>query len=393
MKSLRESAVLEDLSSLDRAWGAEETFILLPDRPGIPEGWIEERIEGLPASLRARHFALLTSGSTGTPKIVVGARDRAERLARVLHERQDSGPVRSTVLALPISYSFAFVNQYVWSRVMGRELVVTRGFKDPDRLLGALSGSSAAMLCLVGPQIPLLSRSCGNRNFPGVIRLHFAGGPFPQRSMPEIKNLFPRARIFNNYGCVEAMPRLSLRPLETADEASDVGKPLPGVEMRTGPNGEILFRSPYRAVAYLDEVGSHLVGDADWVPSGDLGREAGDGSWRIEGRANEVFKRYGEKVSIPAVMEALQGAWKGQAGSYLEKDKAGEEGYVLVLSPQPDDSQAQAVLQVIRKNHPRTHWPLRLESTAHLPLLANGKVDSAGLRHVEAKRVHWDQRI
>jgi len=366
---------------------------MLPDRKSVSDEWINQAMNSLSDSLRTRHFALLTSGSTGLPKIVVGSREKAENLARVLHEKQRSEPVKRTVLGLPLSYCYAFVNQYVWSRVMGRELAVTRGFKDADQFKNALDNPIETMLCLVGAQMPLFIQNYGDNVFPGVIRLHFAGGHFPQPSIGIIRRLFPNAEIFNNYGCAEAMPRLTLRKLEESQEGANIGRPLPGITLKTDGDGRILFLSPYRAVGFYDSEGWHLVGNEEWVPSGDLGEEISGGYWKITGRSNEVFKRYGEKISLPGVLESVYGVWPHPAGVFREKDRAGEEGYVLVLSPAPDPEQIQRILQTFRKKHPRTQWPLRVESTAELPMLSNGKIDALGLKNLSGKMVHWDQRI
>src|ERR1035441_6572038 len=109
------------------------------------------------------------------------------------------------------------------------------------------------MICLVGAQVPLLAQYYEDHSFPGVIRVHFAGGRFPQERLDEVRRLFPQAAIFNNYGCAEAMPRLTLRRAEAATVAHHIGWPLPGVEMQSDEGSRVLFRSPYGAVALMDE--------------------------------------------------------------------------------------------------------------------------------------------
>jgi acyl-CoA synthetase (AMP-forming)/AMP-acid ligase II len=118
-----------------------------------------------------------------------------------------------------------------------------------------------------------------------------------------------------------------------------------------------------------------------------------DGSWRLLGRANEVFKRFGEKISLPALLTSVKTAWAGDAACYREIDPAGEEGYVLVLSPEPSGQQLRDVLMAFRKHHARPHWPLRIESLELMPLLPNGKPDVRSLRDAADKQLHWRQRI
>jgi hypothetical protein len=65
----------------------------------------------------------------------------------------------------------------------------------------------------------------------------------------------------------------------------------------------------------------------------------------------------------------------------------------LLLAPPPSEDEVRRILRGFRANHPRVFWPLRVESVAALPLLANGKVDTLAASAVTAKTVHWYQRI
>jgi acyl-CoA synthetase (AMP-forming)/AMP-acid ligase II len=390
---LQEHHSPEDLQLLDRAWTKPESFVFLPAKTGVSDDFLKQAIDRLPAELGEAHFVLLTSGSTGEPKLVVGQRERANRLARTLHEVQQSDPVEETIVTLPLSYSYAFVNQWRWARCHERRLVHTAGFADPAALREALRGAQGAMLCMVGAQVPLLACDFAGETFPGVVRLHFAGGRFPQERLGQLRSFFPNARIFNNFGCAEAMPRLTCRAAEESDEAANIGRPLPGVELRTGAEGELLFRSPYGAVGYIDAEGYRPITPQDWIASGDLGAQADDGSWLLGGRRSEVFKRYGERISLPKVALSAGEVWPGTVAFFREVDQAGEDGFVMVLSPEPDEGQLRAILKSLRANYPRTQWPLRIESVRTLPLLPNGKVDNRGLATVETKKEHWRQRI
>jgi acyl-CoA synthetase (AMP-forming)/AMP-acid ligase II len=382
----------EDLAALDEAWRTAETFALVPEKAGVSEEWLRAALASLPSDLRQHHFALLTSGSTGRPKLVVGARARAEALAGTLHDVQQSEEVGETILALPLSYCYAFVNQWLWGRLFARTLVQTRGVARLDMLRAALRDARSAMFCLVGSQAPLLLGYFGEEVFDGVVRLHFAGGAFPQNDLDRLQRMFPAASIFNNYGCAEAMPRLTVRPAFDGRDPRDVGPPVPGVALRTSGGGAVEFRSDYAAVAFFDGE-FHRVGADDWLESGDLGSIDERGRLHLEGRAHEVFKRYGEKIALPALLESIHCGWSGDAAFYRERDANGEEAHVLVLAPRAADAAVRAILAVFRSSHPRPHWPLRIESAEALPLLANGKVDVGRLRHLPERTVHWRQRF
>lgn len=389
---LFDDEVQSSIARLGAAWEAAESFAFVPRRSPVDPAWIHTALARLPAPLRSGHFALLTSGSTGAPKLVVGERARAERLARLLHEAQQSEAVAQTIVVLPLTYCYALVNQWLWSRLFARTLTVTTGLADPTRLLAVLASARDAMLCLVGAQVQLLARYAADQVFPGVLRLHFAGGPFPQRELPTLRRLFPRAQIYNNYGCAEAMPRLTLRRAEDGDSPADVGWPLPGIALERDGEGRLLFRSPFAAVGVNDAQGFRALGPEEAVPTGDLGRPGADGRWLVEGRDGEVFKRYGEKVAVSAVLAKVLEGWAGEASHVPAEDARGEPGYVLVLAPPPTEAALRQLLRTLRAHFPRPHWPLSVEGVPTLPRLDNGKIDRLGLAASAERTVCWQQR-
>ena len=176
MEVLRETTAAEDVAALDRAWAQPPTFAFVPQKSPVAEGWVRDALAALPDDLRTDGFALLTSGSTGHPKLIVGRRERAEALVDLLHEVQEAEPVRQTILTLPLSYCYSFVNQWLWARRKERELVVTGGFGAPDRLGAALEAAEDAMLCLVGAQLALLDRHLPDAVYAGVVRLLLNSG-------------------------------------------------------------------------------------------------------------------------------------------------------------------------------------------------------------------------
>lgn len=382
-----------EIGLLSAAWSEFPTFALIPDKIGPDSYFVVPWLETLPPTFQTEHFVLLTSGSTGTPKLIVGKRERAEALVRVLHRLQDLEGVEETLVTLPLTYSYAFVNQWLWSHVFRRRLMLTRGLAEPDHLRERLAAASRTMLCLVGAQVPLLLQHFARESFPGVIRLNFAGGRFPQEQLPALARLFPEAQVFNNYGCAEALPRLTVRKAQDAGEARILGSPIDGVELATDTDSNLRFRSPYGAVGIVESGAFRPVADGDWTATGDLGERRADGGWQLLGRASEVFKRYGEKLSLTAIATTISAAWPGQCCFYRETDPRGEDGYVLVLSPIADDDVLRAVLHAFRAGHTRPHWPLRIETVAAMPLMSNGKIDAKALESLKAKTVLWKQRF
>jgi cyclohexanecarboxylate-CoA ligase len=388
-----ENAVRADAGLLRSAWTSEETFALLPDKISVTPEWLEKCFASLPSQYRRGCFILLTSGTTGLPKLVVGSRERSEALAAELHSRQDSEAVKQTVSVLPLAYSYSFVNQWLWSHIYSRELVLTQGFGEPVSVLKALESAREAMVCMVGVQVPLLLSQAKDRIFPGVSRVHFAGGRFPQEKMEDLSRIFPNAIVYNNYGCAEAMPRLTVRKAADSSDGANVGRPLAGIEISTNEDHAILFRSPYGAVGVVEAQEFRPIDLEEWIPSGDLGKIEEDGSLKLIGRSSEVFKRHGEKVSLASLSSTVAAAWPGQLAFYREQDSSGEEGCVLVLTPVAKMENIRPVLLALRHQHPRSHWPLRIETLEELPMLPNGKPDIRQIASAAEKVEIWKQHI
>jgi len=392
VRIVREAEVRADRHVLDRLWEEPTTFAFVPSNLALTEDWIVASLALIPAEYRREHFILMTSGSTGQPKLIVARKDRAERLAAAIHVAQDGEPAQETIACLPLSYSYSFVNQWLWAHHLRRRLVQTDGFTRADELKAALDAAKEAMTCMVGIQVPLLRQLFGTHRFPGVIRLNFAGGRFPQEHLDALHEIFPNVRIFNNYGCAEAMPRLTVRRAEDASSAADVGFPLPGVELRAAADEQLEFRSPYRAVAVIEGERFRPLDDSEWMVTGDLGRAAENGSWLLLGRKSEVFKRFGEKISLPAIQAAVQRVWIGELAFYRETDTLGENAHVMVLAPRPEREQLRAILAELRRDFTRPHWPFRIESRDQLPRLPSTKVDGGALSERGGVTVEWSQQ-
>lgn len=389
---VREAEVRHEPQLLAKLWASSSSFTLVANHLPGDDQWLDQSLALLPPNYREGHFVLMTSGSTGQPKLVIAEKSRAERLVEVIHDAQNNEPARETIVCLPLSYSYAFVNQWLWAHHKRRRLVVTEGFSRPVKLKQALEAARDAMICLVGIQVPLLFSLFGSQEFPGIIRVNFAGGRFPQEQLPKLRQIFPNAEVFNNYGCAEAMPRLTIRRAEDAGFAAEIGHPLQGVELRAGEEDQLEFRSPYRAVAFIEDDTFRPISDGEWTATGDLARLGDAGSWILLGRKSEVFKRFGEKVSLAALQAAVQRVWSGELAFYREQDSAGENGHVMVVAPHPFVDQLRSILMQLRHGFTRPHWPLRVESMEQLPLLPNRKIDTRALAERNRVTIQWSQR-
>jgi long-chain acyl-CoA synthetase len=85
-----------------------------------------------------------------------------------------------------------------------------------------------------------------------------------------------------------------------------VGLPLPGVEVKLGPDGEILVKGPNVFLGYYKEpeATAETLIDGGWLASGDLGEFDADGFLKITGRKKEIIITAGGKNVAPKNIEA-----------------------------------------------------------------------------------------
>jgi len=139
-------------------------------------------------------------------------------------------------------------------------------------------------------------------------------GPAVQK---KVARVFAPARLYVMYGATEAAARLSyLEPDMLPKKMGSIGKPIPNVDLFVadeagrrlppGQAGELVARSPSIMVGYWKdpEATAQAVRNGLYR-TGDLGYEDKEGYLYITGRANDMIKPGGFRVSAKEVEEAI----------------------------------------------------------------------------------------
>ena len=226
---------------------------------------------------------------------------------------------------------------------------------------------------------------------------------------PEVIEQVQRAwglTIRDGYGQTETTLQIANTPGRTA-QAGSMGWPLPGYHValldpdgREATEGEIALSLAPRPLGLMDgyqaEDGSLRGVDGRWYRTGDTALRNPDGSLTYVGRADDVFKSSGYRISPfelesvliehPAVAEAAIVPSPDPTRTALPK------AFVLLAPGFPPDGETAASIFAHLRARLAPYKRVRRLEFADLPKTISGKIRRVELRRLEAARRQEDAR-
>lgn len=260
---------------------------------------------------------LFTSGSTGQPHGVMQTWRNLSANTRSIVEYLRLTERDRAMLVLPLSYCYgrSVLQTHLY---VGGSVVMDNRFMYPRLVLEHAVAQGCTGFAGVPATFEIIRRQVDLEGL-GTLPFRYvtqAGEAMSIDTIDWARRAFAPARLFVMYGQTEATARLSYLPPEFADQkVGSIGVPIPGVELRIvddsgmdlpdGAVGNLVARGDNITPGYLDEPEetAQILRDG-WLWTGDLARRDRDGFLYHEGRAREILKIRGHRVS-PVEVEAV----------------------------------------------------------------------------------------
>jgi long-chain acyl-CoA synthetase len=268
--------------------------------------------------LDAPALILFTSGSTGTPCGVILTGRNLMANARQIVAYLDLHASDRAMLVLPLSYSYG--RSVLHTHLLcGGSVFLDPRFMYPRVVVEAIASEGCTNFVGVPMTWELLRRQVDVASIalPTLRQVTQAGGALTPEGRAWVRANLPRATFFVMYGATEATARLSyVPPARSVEKDGSIGIAIPGVELRVvddhgqpvprGEMGNLVARGDNISPGYLDDAERQASTFKDgWLWTGDLAKEDADGFFFVVGRAKEMLKIGGHRVSPREIEEVV----------------------------------------------------------------------------------------
>lgn len=330
-----------------------------------------------------------TSGSMGEPKGVMLSHLNLVSNMRSIATYLELSSEDRIMMILPHFYIYG-LSLVLTHVLVGGSIVIDNRFMYPNTVLDTMVETSATGFAGVPSTFSiLLARSrIRDMKFPALRYVTQAGGAMPPAVQQDAAAAFAPARLYIMYGATEASPRLSyLDPDDLPRKWGSIGRPVPnvdlfvadadGVPVVAGTEGELVARGSNITCGYwkAPEATAEVLRHGLYF-TGDLGLEDEEGFLFVTGRAKEMIKVKGFRVSprqiehqLTQLSDVSEAAVVGVPDRFL--GEAPVAFIVLSNGSAPQENELKAALE---PKLPAYMIPTRIFVVDELPRSASGKV-------------------
>ncbi len=255
---------------------------------------------------------MYTSGTTGNPKGVMLTHGNLLSNACASLEVQPLNPEHVLLNWLPLSHIFARTVDHYQTLIAGTDLVLAESAEtvienvqevQPTHLACVPRLYEKVLAACASPDPEVTRKRLRGAFGSRIYWLSSGGAPLPK----PIAQVYLDAKLplYQGYGLTETSPVVSFnRPW--ANKIGTVGQALPGVDIKIGPDGEVICRGPniMRGYYHNPEATADVLHDG-WFSTGDLGQLDQEGYLSITGRKKELMVLSNGKKLVPSHLEGL----------------------------------------------------------------------------------------
>lgn len=326
---------------------------------------------------------LYTSGSSGMPKGVL-ITHQARNLRITSMKLRNNSVVQISATPCYHNNGLSIVEICLVSQI---KLVLLQKF-DSRLFLKAVQTHQVTNIIALPTMMNLVlneSKTIPELNLSQVKQVTMSSEPVTQLLYNSVKQLFPNALIKIGYGSTEgggAMfgthPNLPTPPLS-------VGYPLPEISYRI-VDGVLQIKSPYMMKQYT--VASNVFTDDGYYITNDLFEVDKNGFYYCQGRADNVFKSGGNKISPAELEQVISGYIDVEQVVVVgvEDNVKGFKPYAFVVINKNSMVTEHDLVKYCSQHLTPYQIPRRIWLVDSLPTNSAGKIDRASLK-TQAKQL------
>ena len=339
-----------------------------------------------------------TSGSTGKPKGVVLSHRNMVVGGESVASYLENHPEDRILALLPLSFDAGF-SQLTTGFHAGATVILHNYLLARDVPRACARQQVTGLTCVPPLWMQLLTADWPDEARLGLRYFANTGGRMPRHVLDQLRQVFENAKPYLMYGLTEAFRSTYLDPAEVDRRPDSIGKAIPNAEILVakpggglagpGETGELVHRGPLVSLGYWNDpvrtaerfkpapapLGQLPVPElAVW--SGDLVTLDDDGFLYFVGRADDMIKTSGYRVSPAEVEEAVfaSGQVREAAAFGAPHETLGQEIVVAVVGDGAGFDE-QRIIASCTESLPRFMVPAHVRALDTLPRSPNGKID------------------